>query len=72
MKVGVCTPFPDVIVHLNQATTNSAERRGEKEYNSVTNTIAAIDYKEKESQDDQMDRHKEFVTIDDNELDKDW
>lgn len=35
---------------------------------SVENTFTAVQYKEKESRDDQMDRAKQVKTVDDNKL----
>lgn len=59
----------DVIVHLEKAAINPAEKREEKEGKSVIDTGAAVDYKENESGDDQMDRPKDVETVDDIELD---
>lgn len=59
------------MVHLDKAAINLAKMRGEKEDKSVTVTVTAVQYKEKESQDDQMDRKKEVETVDDNKLDTD-
>lgn len=40
-----------------------------KENKSVKNNIKDVHYKEKQSQDDQMERRKEVETVDENELD---
>lgn len=50
--------MPDGIVHSDQAEINPAEMAGKMEDETVTNTTAAVQYKETDSQDDQMDRHK--------------
>lgn len=39
---------------------------------SFTNTVSAIQYKEKESQENQIGRHEEIETPDDNKLDTAW
>lgn len=68
MFPGVGTDLLDLIVHLDQATSILPE--GIKEDNTyVPDNVAAIEYKEGEWQDDQMDRQKEVKTVNDNEVD---
>lgn len=64
--------LPDFIVYLEQAAINPAEMRVKKQDKSITDTIAAAYYKEKEAQDDQMERHKKGENVNDNELKTYW
>lgn len=48
MLLGFERDFPDVIVHLGQAAINPTEKRREKEDRSVTDTLVAKHYKDKE------------------------
>lgn len=60
--------MPDVVAHLDLAVIDTAEMRGKNEEKSLTDTIAAVQFKEMESEDDQMARHQKVGTIDSNEL----
>lgn len=66
------TDLPDVIVRLNQVVISTDEMRVEEKERSVTDSVEAMCYKEKELQDDQIDKHKEVWNIDDNVLDTGW
>lgn len=67
--IGVKNDLQDVISPLDQAAFNPLDKRGGKEDKYFTDTIAAVCYKYKKSQNDQEDRHKEAETINDNAFD---
>lgn len=55
----------------DQAAKNPSEEEKKKD-KSVADRETTIDYKEKESQEPQLDSHKEFETLHNNELDTGW
>lgn len=67
--MGVATDLPGVVVYLDWAGTNATEKRGGKEDKPVIDTIAAVHYTGKEIGEDQIDMHKEFETVNDNDFD---
>lgn len=54
------------------SSSQKPKTRGEKKDKTVTDTVADVQYEDKESQDDQIDIHQDVDTVDDNELDTDW
>lgn len=48
------------------------EKKEKQEDTSVTDPLATLHYREKESQDELMDRHKNVEIVKDNEIEKDW
>lgn len=53
-------------VHLEKSAINATDRRKAKEEKSVADTVESVQYKDKESEDNQMDRHKEVEIVDNN------
>lgn len=67
MLVVVGTYLPDIIDHSGHAAIKHTERGGEKKDRSVTDKVAALHHNENELRDDELDRHKEVETADDND-----
>lgn len=72
MLVGIETDLSDIIVHLNQAAIITHEKREKKEDRSVADPFAAIQYREEESGDDQMERNEQLENVEDNDSETGW
>lgn len=71
MIIGFRTSLKKVIVYLHQVALIPS-KESMKEDKSVTDTVAAIRYKQKELQADQLDRNKRIEIVDDDEMEINW
>lgn len=69
MLVGLGSYLPEIIGHLYQAAT-IPHRERQNEDRTVADTAAAVQYEKQSREQNQMDRHEESETVDDNELGK--
>lgn len=66
------TDLPNEFIDFGQAAISTAAKRMEKDYKSVTDSIAAEPKRKMKLRNDQMDRYKKIQTVNDNELDIAW
>lgn len=68
--IGTC--LSGVTILIDQTAMQLTENRAEEKNLFLSDIFAAVNYKEKESQEYQMDKHKEAETFPDSKLDTDW